>query len=424
MIRSGSLPFLVIIFIGGVLVTPAHALADAASDIRAQIDAHNQQLKALEAEIATYQKQLNTLSTQKNTLQSTINALALSQKQLAAKIKVTQTNIAWANKQISELSLSIGDKEDAITANKDAIGKALRIVAQNEQESVVTQLISTDSLSDAWQVADEAVQFNRALGDNIFTLKSAKITLTTNRDKVSDEKAKLVTFQNELAVQNKSIEVSRLAQQKLLADTKNQEGNYQKLLAQKRAQQTTFEKQLFQYEAQLRQALDPSAIPGARSGVLLYPVAQPLVTQFFGKTVDALRLYVSGTHGGIDFAARIGTPIKASLSGVVTDTEAVRTKNGCQYGKWVLLKHANGLSTIYGHLSHVYVQPGTTVTSGQIIGLSGDTGYATGPHLHFGVYATAGIRIVDAGALGSGGCAGIKTVAASPNAYLNPMSYL
>ena len=111
------------------------------------------------------------------------------------------------------------------------------------------------------------------------------------------------------------------------------------------------------------------------------------------------------------------------MSGVVVDSESIKIKSGCQYGKWVLIKHANGLSTIYGHLSFVYARPGDFVATGQVLGLSGDTGYATGPHLHFGVFASAGVKIVDSRLLGSINCAGIKTVAANPAAYLNPLSY-
>jgi murein DD-endopeptidase MepM/ murein hydrolase activator NlpD len=337
---------------------------------------------------------------------------------------VTQNKIASANLQIQQLSLSIGDKEATIAEDRKAIAKALQNIAEGGQVPLVAGLVSAHSFSEAWQAADESVQFNRALTDNINDLRAARTVLASNRDAVAAEKAKLVSLQNDLAVQKKSVEVSKTAQQKLLADTKNQEGTYQKLVAQKRAQRAEFEAQLFQFETQLRQILDPSTIPSAHAGILFPPLAQLFMTQNFGTTVDSVRLYKSKTHGGIDYRARIGTPVKASLSGVITDVENVRVKSGCQYGKWVLIKHTNGLSTIYGHLSHVYVRPGEVVTTGQIIGLSGDTGFSEGPHLHFGVYATAGVRIVDAKALGSISCAGIKTVAAEPAAYLNPLSYL
>ena len=422
--RSYSFILLLIFSLSIILGTPEITLADAVSDIQAQIDTNNQQLELLKAEIIAYQKELDAIGSKKNTLQSTINSLAVSQKQLAAQIKATQNKIASANLKIKELTLSIDDKETTIAADQKAIAKALRTISQDEQNSLITQIIASNSMGDAWRAADSALQFNRALEDDINDLRAVRAKLSDNRDSVTETKKSLVALQNDLAVQKKSVEVSKAAQQKLLADTKNQESAYQKLIAQKREQQAEFEAQLFQYEERLRQALDPSAIPLARFGILAPPLNQLFVTQYFGKTVDAKRLYTSGTHGGVDFRARIGTPIKASLSGVVVDTESVKIKSGCQYGKWVLIKHANGLSTIYGHLSFVYVNPGDTVATGQVIGLSGDTGYAEGPHLHFGVYATAGVKIVDSGALGSIRCAGIKTVAASPNAYLNPMSYL
>lgn len=398
--------------------------AQSASELQAQIDTNNRQLDALKAEILAFQRELDTLGTKKNTLQSTISSLTLSQKQLASQIQLTQSQIASANLKIRQLSNSIGDKESSIASDQDAISKALRVVSEREQTPLITSLISSDSLGDAWRIADEMTQFNSALSHNINDLRAVRTALASNRDAVTKKKAELVSLQNDLAIQKKSVEVSRTAQQKLLTDTKNQESTYQKLVAQKRAQQAEFEAQLFKYESQLRQVLDPSAIPLARFGILFPPLAQLIITQNFGKTVDSVRLYKSGTHGGVDYKARIGTPVKAALSGVIVDTESIKIKSGCQYGKWVLIKHANGLSTIYGHLSYVYVHPGDTVTTGQIIGLSGDTGFAEGPHLHFGVYATAGVRIVDSSALGSINCAGIKTVAASPAAYLNPLSYL
>ena len=415
---------LFLLLLSAFFLSPTISYAQSAAELQSQIDANNKQLEALKAEISVFQQQLDVLGAKKNTLQSTINSLSLSQKQIATQIRITQNKIASANLQIRQLTLSIGDKETSIVADQDAISKTLRIIAESEQTPLVAILISARSLGDAWRVADEMLQFNKALEGDISALRRVRSELASNRDNVTAAKANLVALQNDLAVQKKSIEVSKVAQQKLFADTKNQEGIYQKLVAQKRTQQTEFENQLFQYEAQLRQALDPYSIPTARIGILEPPLGKIFITQYFGKTVDAKRLYVSGTHGGVDFKSSIGTPVKAALSGTVVDTESIKIKNGCQYGKWVLIKHANGLSTIYGHLSYVYVSPGDSVTTGQVIGLSGDTGYAEGPHLHFGVYASAGIRIVDSGALGSIRCAGIKTVAANPSAYLNPLSYL
>lgn len=85
-------------------------------------------------------------------------------------------------------------------------------------------------------------------------------------------------------------------------------------------------------------------------------------------------------HKGVDFAAPTGTRIKASADAVV---DFVGTKGG--YGNVIILKHDNGISTVYGHLSRFApeLRRGSKVTQGQMIGFVGMSGVATGPHLHY-----------------------------------------
>jgi len=83
-------------------------------------------------------------------------------------------------------------------------------------------------------------------------------------------------------------------------------------------------------------------------------------------------------HQGIDLALNTGTPIYAAFDGKVRIS---RYANG--YGNLVVIRHTNGLETFYGHLSKNNVQVGDWVTAGDVIGLSGNTGRSTGPHLHF-----------------------------------------
>ena len=230
-----------LIFLGFSIVASAPAVrAQSAANLQTQIDAHTQQINSLEAEIAAYQKQLDALGAKKNTLQSTINSLTLSQKQLAIKIRVTRNKIDSANLQIRELTLSMGDKEAAIAADQVAIGKALQSVAENDQSSFFTMVISSNSLRDAWQTVDEAVQFNRALANNISDLRAVRTTLAANRNQVTAAKASLVSLQSQLATQNRSLIASKIGEQQLLAQTKNSESNYQKLLAAAQAELASF----------------------------------------------------------------------------------------------------------------------------------------------------------------------------------------
>lgn len=103
------------------------------------------------------------------------------------------------------------------------------------------------------------------------------------------------------------------------------------------------------------------------------------ITSSFGKA----RVYnstLNGYHSGTDFRAKIGTPIIASNSGKV-----VLAQDRFYAGKSIVIDHGQGIYTCYYHLSEFKVKEGDMVEKAQIIGLSGDTGRITGPHLHFSV---------------------------------------
>lgn len=86
-------------------------------------------------------------------------------------------------------------------------------------------------------------------------------------------------------------------------------------------------------------------------------------------------------HSGIDFTVDIGTPIHATGKGVVKRVE--RDRSG--YGHNILIDHGHGYETLYAHLSGFKVREGAKVDRGEVIGLSGNSGTSTGPHLHYEV---------------------------------------
>jgi murein DD-endopeptidase MepM/ murein hydrolase activator NlpD len=111
---------------------------------------------------------------------------------------------------------------------------------------------------------------------------------------------------------------------------------------------------------------------------------EDMVTVTFRRTSEfgAMEPFRDHPHTGVDFAMPEGTPVEAVLDGVVRHVVDYGDVNA---GKTIILDLENGQTAIYGHLSKFKVKEGETVGEGDVIGLSGNTGDSTGPHLHFGL---------------------------------------
>ena len=128
----------------------------------------------------------------------------------------------------------------------------------------------------------------------------------------------------------------------------------------------------------LLSALVEHGIPGAGSPPWLWPVSGAISSEFGSRGSP----YGGGWefHPGLDIRAASGTPVTASGAGTVMFAGWM---NG--YGNMVVIDHGFDLKSVYGHLSAVYADAGSEVREGEIIGAVGQTGRATGPHLHYEV---------------------------------------
>ena len=128
------------------------------------------------------------------------------------------------------------------------------------------------------------------------------------------------------------------------------------------------------------QAVAEAAGPVVRKLAFATPVRGYAVNSNFGlrKLAGEAR---ARAHEGVDIAAPTGTGVFAAAEG-----EVLRTGyDPAGYGRFIEVRHPNGMTSLYGHLSRVDVHSGQTVGEGARIGLVGSTGYSTGPHLHFEV---------------------------------------
>lgn len=387
------------------------------SDITALI-ARKQQI---EQDITKYEAELQKVGGEKATLQNAIYRLELERKKAQSDLIYTQNKIGATDLEIQKLNLEIADATAHISHNRAAIEEILRRINEADQTSLVETLFSNDDLSTFWSALDALARVRGVMSSKVRDLAELQTVL---EGKVGEHKEKygdLVALKGQYVGQKQVLEVNKSEKNQLLAQTKNEEAAYQELLAEKRAAKAQFEQQLREYEQRLQFILDPATIPPAGTVVFRWPLDSVTVTQWFGNTAFARSGAYNGTgHNGMDMRASKGTTVHAALAGEVIAVN-VQVAPMCQYGKWVLIRHANGLTTLYAHLSVVSVSAGQQVATGDIIGYSGDTGYALGPHLHFTVYASKAVMFKEY-TCNSGATLTIPIAAFS--GYLDPMLYL
>lgn len=415
--------FIAILFLGILALFPiVFSSAQTINELNDKINQKNIDITNLEKEITQYQIEINDLGKQKTSLNVSLKELDLTKKKLSADIAITQNKIDKTNLKIQELSLDIGNKENTIVNNIDVLSLGIKKINEFEQNDLIATLLSENNFTTIWNDVNNINILNDKIIETTTELRQIKSNLEDTRKETTDAKNELLVLKSKLADQKKIVDQNTIEKNKLLTQTKNSEINYQKLLKDRLLKKEAFEKEVEEYESQLKYILNPSLLPG--KGVLSWPLENVYVTQLFGVTKDSKRLYASGSHSGVDFRASIGTPVKAVADGVILGVGD--TDKDCPYasfGKFIFIKHNNGLSTTYGHLSLIKVSEGQTVKRGDIIGYSGNTGHTTGPHLHLTVYASEAAKMETRP---SKACEGrFYTMPIAPtNAYLDPMYYL
>ncbi len=418
-----TLLVMIIFFLGQASEIKAQSIAD----LKGKIETSNSEIQKLESEIVKYQKDLSKTQAEALTLQNELGRIQTTIKKQAVDINLTESKIKNTSLNIEKLGIEIGNSATKIDRNKETIAELMRQIRQVESANVVEILLSYDSLSEFLQSTGELEKVQKEVRNDMLELLEVKTTLENQVNEERQRQLELGVLKENLVDQKAIADQSAKEQGVLLATTKNKESEFQRLIAEKQARKIQFEQTIREAEAQIQIIIDPNKLPESGTAVLSWPLSKVIITQYFGNTAFATKnpqIYNGSGHTGIDLGASVGTEVKSSADGVVLgagDTD--NTCRGASYGKWVLVKHNNGLSTLYAHLSLIRVSAGQVVTRGEILGFSGNTGYSTGPHLHFTVFATEGVQV---GQLQSKvpGCGVYTLPLASKGSYLNPLSYL
>jgi murein DD-endopeptidase MepM/ murein hydrolase activator NlpD len=397
--------------------------------LQSEIRERNARLSEIEKEIAAYEAELKEVGAEKSTLQAAINQLETERKKVQADIRYTENKIASTDLEIDKLSLEIGDTSSDIDESSAAVSEILRSVAQNDNDSLMELFLRHKNLSEVWNEIENLETVRDVMRDRVTELTHLKNTLEGKVDEETERRFELLSLKNQYSGQQSILDNNKKQKDDLLTATKNEEAGYQKLLTDKKAARDLLVKEVQAIESELRFILDPNSIPTKGSSVFQWPLEKIVITQYFGYTKFALQnqgVYKNNMHNGVDLGAPTGTKIFAPLSGTVRMAANTDLVPGCySWGQWALVDHPNGLSTLYAHMSSTAVTPGQQLNTGDLIGFVGATGYATGPHLHFTVYASAAVEVKQFNEFKAAtGCGAALSPFSAVEGYLNPMDYL
>jgi murein DD-endopeptidase MepM/ murein hydrolase activator NlpD len=414
-----------------LLVSPSvFAQSSEIDRLQNEINNRSSRLTQIEEEIAQFEAQLNVVGGEKKTLQSAINRLEIERKKVNAEINKTENLISSTDLEINKLVLEISRTEGDIDKTKEAIAAIIIDEYQSGDTSLVELFLGHEHLSDFWGALEAHRDVREMLSAKVEDLGSYQELISGKRRNSETKRDDLSSLKNQYSDQTEVLANTKEEQAKLLEVTKSEEQNYQQLLASKQETRDQIIKEMRDFESKLQFILDPSTIPTAGTAVFAWPLANIIITQYFGGTEFAARnagVYGGRAyHPGVDFGVPRGSAIMAPLSGTVRATGNTDLVPGCySWGKWTLIDHANGLSTLYAHQDVQSVVPGQSVSTGEVIGYSGSTGYSTGPHLHFTVYAKDGVTVRKFNEIKtSTSCGPASTPVAATSAYLDPMNYL
>ena len=316
-----------------------------------------------------------------NALQGDITVLQNKQVRLQASLDRKRAELARIQEDLRRERLRLQRLRARLAEARTALSKRLVELYKADQPDLVTVVLESNGFADLLERTEfmQRVSHQDARIINIVVKAKAEATATAKRldklekraqviaDQIAGEVNQVNAVKNQLVDRRGRYQQARGAKSSLLAktreDRKELEGH---LVALEREQRRV----LAALQARSAATTAPAGPIRQGSGTLIWPLNAPL-SSGFGSRWGRL-------HAGIDLPVPEGTAIRAAGSGRV----AIAGWTG-GYGNYTCVQHAGGLSTCYAHQSRLGTSVGASVSRGQVIGYSGNTGNSTGPHLHF-----------------------------------------
>jgi len=377
-----------------VILFPAGVFSDTAAPsneylkIDDQISAKKQQISDLGDKIKQSEAQIAALQNAEATLD---NQIAILSNQIAKNdldIQDTQAQIDEATLELQQLDQQIADATAKIEADRGLLSDLIGKVDREDERSSLLALFLADNLS---AIFAQVSSLKDLQGDMLTTVKR----LQEEKALLEQKHAERLSKNDELRKEKDQLEIGQIklsdardAKQQIMDLTRNSESKYLGIVSSLRDEESSVNSDISSLEAQAQIKLQASDRFPTGDVLLSWPVASRLVTTSFHDPDYPFRRIME--HPGIDIGQTPqGTPVHAAAPGYV-----LKVHDGGYGYSYIIILHANSISTVYGHLSRLGTQEDTYVERGDVIGYSGGMpgtrgagNMTTGPHLHFEVRA-------------------------------------
>lgn len=379
-------------------------------ELQKKIAANKQRLASLESDINNQESYLATLDSDLDYTRNQIDNLLEQKDIIDSQVKAVEATIKSYDNEIEQINSDIITADAKIETAEKNVKTAYNNLSERLESAYITGtdtnlkiLLSSDSIATFLtrlemmkRVSENDAELMNKFKAEIEVLKLSKDSLkertkslNEKQAKIKEENQSLYEKQAELRKTKAQLETAKKSLETQYADAQAYKDKldknssvYKNLIAKQQKEEAAAEAAIDAYIAEHASRSD-----GSGSGVVdsstkfSFPLKYPgvHVTSTFGKR--NLQGKWEG-HGGTDFAASgiYGASIYASRGGTVIYTDPYCTTT---YGKYVIIDHGDGYTTIYAHMSKILVSKGQTVSRGQVIGKVGSTGRSTAPHLHF-----------------------------------------
>ncbi len=356
--------------------------------INDDIQNNRDRIKKIQNQQEKYSDSIKEAQSEKSTLNSQLAILDNRMAKSQLDIEIIETRVVKTGLEIQKINLEIKNKNKEIAREKENVANVLKLMHKKDNVTALEILLLNNSLADFLSEAKYLEDINEGIKESLAQLENLKNQLEKKQDNLSEQKQELSNYRDELVEKKSKLEAEKDNKLTLLTQVSESESEYQRLLALSKKEQEEAAAEIASMEKLVRAKL--AKLNGEElefnDNGLVWPVPKNVITSYFHDPDYPFKHIFE--HPAVDIRAGQGTPLRAAASGYVA-----RTKYGAGGGYgYIMLIHGDGLSTVYGHSSKIFVKEDEYVVQGQVIGHSGGLPgtpgagrLTTGPHLHFEV---------------------------------------